>query len=191
MISTYCVKFPSVNKRKRFKILSFLIILLVFVSAFIFNNEVYWIFTGITMATLGLWHEHLTYSREDPTPFFTEQLIFDIDKIIVDDKIFELRYLQNLKIFIKSFDGQTIQGRGKWILNGANNQLSFTSNKITFSTSFYIMSEVQKDQFKVLFDFWYQDKIPFYEGDNVGKTYLLDQLKYQEIQEFKKRYDLG
>jgi hypothetical protein len=191
MITTYRLEFPAVNKRRRCKALSLLMILLIIISAIVFNNGAYWTFVGISMVPLVLWYQHLTYSREDPTPYLAEQLIFDIDKIIVGEEEFELQYLQNLTIIIKSFDGQTIQGRGKWILNGTNNHLSFTYLKTTFSLSFYIISETQRDQFKILFDTWYKNKVSFYEGDNAGKTYLLNQLKYLEIQEFKKRYDLS
>lgn len=190
MITTYILKFPAVKNRSKAKAVIITIILFALIAAIVINNNTYiGIAIGI-MIICALWYDHLAYSREDPSPYFAEQLTFDIDKIIIGDDVFALEDLENFKLFIIDYDGETSQGRGRFILNGTNNHFSFTYRNRTISSSFYITSEVQKDQFKILFKNWYNNKFSFSESSAAGRTYLLNQLNYNEIQEFKKQYDL-
>lgn len=191
MIVTYTLGIPKNNTRNTFKVLAFALILLGFVTAYILNDRIYWIASGIILLVCGSWFHHLTYSRKEPMSYFAAQLRFDHHLITIDDRVFTVKELQNLKIEINEYDGEIIQTDARRILNGTNNHLSFTHLNEKISLQFYILSEVQKNQFRDLFEAWYINHVPFYEGNVAGRTYLLEHLNYREIQEFKRMYKIS
>lgn len=191
MIKTHVIKFPKIRVRTKLKALAFSLILLTYLTAFIFQDIMFWSIAGITLVICGSWWDYLTYSREDPMPFLAEPIIFDEDNIVINGEVFAVNEVQNLKIVLNNYDGETMKGRGRWILNGTNNHLSFVHLKKRISIMFYVISEEQKKQFKTLFDRWYNNHVPFYEGNVSGKTYLLERLDYSEIQAFKRKYKIS
>ena len=146
----------------------------------------------MTLFICGFWNQYLITSRENPQQYFDKALTIDTNQITIDKTIYEIETLQKLKIIINDYDGQmSATGRGaKIILNGTDNQLSFIHLNENICLPFYIISEIQKEEFKTLFESWYKNKIKFYEGNIGGKTYLLLTLNFQQIQEFKRNYDL-
>ena len=192
MIETYSLKFPKIKMRTKLRVLTIVLILLAFIFAFIFKDTTYWTIAVTTLFSCGLWYQYLTNSRENPQQYFCERLVFDAHKIIIGETIYETDTLNNLKILINDFDGEIIPTAraDKMILNGTNNQLSFSYANKSVCFHFYIVSEVQQEQFKELFDGWYKNKLKFYEGNIRGRTYLLQTLNYHQIQEFKNNYEL-
>ena len=143
------------------------------------------------MFVCGFWYENLTNSREDPQEYFSDTLVIETAQIIIAGTVYETKTINNLTININDFDGEVIDtGRGKKILNGTNNRLSFVYLAKHISLQFYIVSEGQKEEYKDLFEIWYKTKFKFYEGNMGGRTYLLERLNYQQIQEFKKNYEI-
>lgn len=192
MIETYSLKFPKLRTRTKLKFLTWLLILVAFIIAFLFKDTICWGVALLTLVVCGLWNQYLITSREDPEQYFYKAIRFDTDQIIISDTVYKINLMSTLKILINEFDGQkSATGRGaRMILNGTDNELSFSYQNKTVCITFYINSETQKEQFKTLFDDWYKNKIEFYEGTIGGKTYLLQILNHQQIQEFKKNYEL-
>ena len=192
MIQTYSLKFPRIKLRTKLKLLALILIFLAFIFAFIYKDATYWSIAFLIIFVCGFWYENLTKSREDPKKYFSDNLIIGTNQISIAGTVYETNTINNLKININDFDGEEISMArgGKKVLNGTNNRLSFDylDNHIYFQ--FYIVSEVQKEQYKDLFEIWYKTKFKFYEGNIGGRTYLLERLNYQQIQEFKKNYEI-
>jgi len=192
MIETLSLKFPAIKIRTKLKFLTWVLIIFSFTIAFIFKGTIYWTLALLTLFVCGFWNQYLITSREDPTQFIDKTLIIDTDEIVLGDTTYEIDKAEHLKILINEFDGQiSATGRGaRMILNGTDNELSFSYLGKNIYVPFYINSEIQKEQFKTLFDSWYRQKIKFYEGSIGGRTYLMQTLNYQQIQDFKKEYGL-
>jgi len=170
-------------------VLAALLIFIPFVSAIIVNSDGYWTAVSISFVFLAIWLSKLSYEREDPEPYYDENLALCPDFIIIGSRIFPIEALQDLKIIINDFDGKVIHlGRGKRIANGTDNRLSFSFGKEKFNTRFHIASEEERHSYRYLFEAWYVKGIRFYEGNPAGKTYLMEYLNYRQIQEFKRRY---
>lgn len=192
MIVTHTVIFPKFRKRTKVKLALFVLIMLGAFVAFFVKDIIYPTVFGAILFICALWYDYVIGSRENPTSYFDQQLTFNTHVIHIGEKSYEINNLNNIRILINDYDGQIMSSPyANYVLNGTNNQLSFIHLKEKVSISFYIMSEVQKEQFCNLFEVWYNEQISFYEGNAAGKTYLLKSLSYQEIQEFKKHYKIG
>ncbi len=74
--------------------------------------------------------------------------------------------------------------------SGTRSSLEFTINGIKRHYNFQIISDRQVKEVKTVLEGLYERRIfvkEFYLGE---RTYLLDNLAYEEIQEFKKKYKL-
>lgn len=178
--------------RTKFKFLGLILVLFAFIFGFIFKDATYWSIAFLILFVCGFWYDNLMKSREPPQEYFNDILIIDPNQISIGETIYETNKLKNIKIFINDFDGEVIymSRGGKKILNGTNNHLSFVYLDKQISLQFYIISEIQKEQYKDLFGIWYKTKFKFYEGDFGGRTYLLERLNYQQIQEFKRNHNM-
>lgn len=192
IIKTYTVKFPKLRKRTARKVLAVLLFGIPSAAAFIVNSEGYWILASISLVFLAIWHSKLSYERENPEPYFDENISICPNNIIIGNRTIPVKALKDLKVIINDFDGQVIHmGRGKRILNGTDNWISISFGKEKINTRFYISSNEARQAFRSVFENWYLKGVRFYEGNTAGKTYLMAHLNYHQIQEFKKRYNLS
>ena len=191
MIETYSIKYPKFKRRTAQKILiagAFIIAFAVFI--FFTTTPLLLSLSIIVMVCTAFLLSYLSKQREDPVPYFDKPLIISPKAIRLGSFTYKLDDVVNLEIEINEFDGEEkiIRGSDRYILNGTDNRLSFIFLDKRIATNFYLISEVQKDQLREIFHYWYINRIPFYECDKSGKTYLLEKLNYKEIQEFKKNY---
>ena len=188
MIHTYLIHTPKYKqrKKKRLYILSVFVLLLI-LAFFVYSHWTLLVFLSICSLLV---YNYVSRKREDPRQYFGEPLVIGKDTLVIGDRSYNIRQLEKFKLEINDFDGQVkvVGGNDKYILNGTDNKVSFKYLNQSFNSNFYLVSESQLNEFRELFDYWYLNNIPFYEGNNGGRTYLLESLSYSEIQEFKRKY---
>ena len=124
---------------------------------------------------------------ENPKPYLKDSLLITTNSIEFNHNIFYIEDVQNIKIAYDAYDKEKIQENyNKYrTSNGIDNYIEFKVENIEYKLRFYTASLSEYENLrKVLFD-WYINEYDFYEGFELGRTYLLRSLNYAEIQEFK------
>lgn len=128
---------------------------------------------------------------ENPKPYIKNELLFNDHKIIIDKKLFDLKSLKNVEIIYDAFDGERIKtGSNRYrVSNGTDNYLTIYSDNEIIAHQFYVKSESEEKNLKNVLLAWYINNYNFYEGFDLGRTYLLKSLSYVEVQEFKMKIE--
>ncbi len=113
------------------------------------------------------------------------------DLFTLDKEVFKTSNVKDVKIEIGYTKGHKHWHRYGYTVNsGTRSSLEFTINGIKRHYNFQIIFDRQVKEVKTVLEGLYERRIfvkEFYLGE---RTYLLDNLAYEEIQEFKKKYKL-
>lgn len=131
------------------------------------------------------------WGQKEPAGKYIGQLILTGDTFTIDKEIIRTSDLDDLKIEISYFKGDKHWHRyGYSIDSGTRSSLEFKINGVKRQVNFLLLSESQLKDLRSVLDQLYTKGIfikEFYLGE---RTYLLEYLDYEDIQEFKKTYGL-
>jgi hypothetical protein len=82
-------------------------------------------------------------------------------------------------------DGAMVSGSNS---DGMTNQLSFESGGTKINCGFYLSGKGQVQELALLFNEFYERRIPFVERSRSTRTYMFKVLNEKELVEFKRRY---
>ena len=82
-------------------------------------------------------------------------------------------------------DGAMVSGSNS---DGMTNQLTFESGGAKVDCGFYLSGKAQVQELAVLFNEFYERRIPFVERNRSTRTYMFKVLNEKELEEFKRRY---
>jgi hypothetical protein len=82
-------------------------------------------------------------------------------------------------------DGAMVSGSHS---DGMTNQLTFESGGAKVDCGFYLSGKAQVQELAVLFNEFYERRIPFVERNRSTRTYMFKVLNEKELEEFKRRY---
>lgn len=162
-------------------------LLLVFIPSL--NDDIPYVFgTGIGIVILGA-----LIARGDVRNYglSSDHLVVGPDGITVGPVFYPLRMVTALDFNVEGYngmyvnDGAMVSGSSS---DGMTNELSFVVGGQRVKCGFYLESMEHVVQLGLLFDEFYQRRIPFVEHNRGTRTYLLKVLNERELEEFKKRY---
>ncbi len=178
---------PKLEKVEISLLLLFLMIL--FFTITVLTKPIFF-YIGLLPFTFFL--EWFYSSRFNPDKYLRGSITLTDEYIEINNQRFVLKEIRNLKVEINEYDGQieiVTYTRRDYILNGTNNKISFEFLGLKIKYNFYISNTQVLNDFKVLYNNWYKEKINFIETTKVGRTYGMEYLNYQQIQDFKRKYE--
>ena len=113
------------------------------------------------------------------------------DYIEIENEKLPLSSIKELKIELKSYSGHS-NGRNPFLDNGFQNTIHYINHEEQKQVQFHITSSKRFYKIAEILESWYHKNINFTEETLGQKSYLMkSNLSYQEIQEFKQRYQLS
>jgi|ERR1700754_1998255 len=162
-------------------------LLLVFIPSL--SDDIPYVFgTGIAIVVIGA-----IIARGDVRNYglSPEDLMVGPDGINVGTMFYPMRMISELDFNVEAYsgmyvnDGAMVSGSNS---DGMTNELSFVAGGQRVKIGFYLESKEHVLQLGLLFDEFYQRRIPFVEHNRSTRTYLLKVLNERELEEFKRRY---
>jgi hypothetical protein len=162
-------------------------LLLVFIPGM--NHYIPYVFgIGIAVVVLGA-----LIARGDVRSYklSDEDLIVKPDGITVGAIHYPLRMVSNIDFNIEAYngmyvnDGAMISGSNS---DGMTNSLTFESGGAKVDVGFYLQNKEHVQQLALLFNEFYQRRIPFVERNRSTRTYMFKVLNERELAEFKSKY---
>ncbi|HEY4291278.1 MAG TPA: hypothetical protein VGN00_29455 [Puia sp.] len=162
-------------------------LLLVFIPSL--SDDIPYVFgTGIAIVVIGA-----LIARGDVRNYglSAEDLTVNRDGITVGTVFYPLQMVSELDFNVEAYsgmyvnDGAMVSGSNS---DGMTNELSFVAGGQRVKCGFYLESKEHALQLGLLFDEFYQRRIPFVEHNRSTRTYLLKVLNEKELEEFKRRY---
>lgn len=114
------------------------------------------------------------------------------DLFTLGKEVIKTSDIKDLKIEIGNTKGHKNWHRyGYTVDSGTSSSLEFTVNGIKRHCNFQIFSSKQVNDLKMVLEGLYERRIFIKEFYLSERTYLFENLDYEDIQEFKKKYKLG
>ncbi|MFT6969769.1 MAG: hypothetical protein ACJAXX_000330 [Roseivirga sp.] len=116
-------------------------------------------------------------------------IILEESKITLLDKSFSISDIQSLKIGYSSHKDQKIHNRYNlyYYMSGTENEITLQTQTQTLSFNFMVLNPNHRTDIIKVLEHYYEQGLFVIES---GRTYLGKSLTYEEIQEFKKKYNL-
>lgn len=131
------------------------------------------------------------WSWKEPEGKYIGEIILSGDTFILNKEEIKTSDIKALKLEIGYTKGYKHYHRHGYIIDsGTNSKLELTAKGIRRDCNFQIYSDAQVKDLKNVLEALYSKGIfvkEFYLGN---RTYLLEELEYEEIQEFKRKYKL-
>jgi hypothetical protein len=148
--------------------------------------------TIMVLSTVGMYFNlYKDWGKKEEEGKYIGEIILTEDIFTLDRETFKTTDIKNLKIEIGYTKGYKHWHRyGYTIDSGTRSSLEFTITGLRRHYNFQIFSDRQVKDLKMVLEGLYEKGIfvkEFYLGE---RTYLLDNLDYEDIQEFKKKYKL-
>ena len=162
-------------------------LLLVFIPSL--SDDIPYVFgTGIAIVVIGA-----IIARGDVRNYglSPEDLMVGPEGINVGTVFYPMRMISELDFNVEAYngmyvnDGAMVSGSNS---DGMTNELSFVAGGQRVKCGFYLESKEHVLQLGLLFDEFYQRRIPFVEHNRSTRTYLLKVLNEKELEEFKRKY---
>lgn len=129
--------------------------------------------------------------KKDPEGEYVSEFVLTGDKITLNEKTINTSDISNLKINIGYPKGYKHRHRYGYIVDsGTRNKIEFTFNDQELSFNFQLFSDFHLQELKKVLELLYVKGIFVSEYYFGQRTYLLKNLNYEEIQDFKKKYKL-
>ena len=176
---------PKFSKTVKSLIVLALLLIYFLVTVLLLKNAVLF----LVAIPVAFFLDYFGHSRSDPEKYLNGSIDFTDDYININGSHYLLKDINNLTIEINEYDWEVRAGsRGSYTLNGTDNSLIIKNNTENINIKFYISNQATLTSFKELFKVWYNKKFNFIEQNKAGRTYFLEHLNYQQIQEFKNKY---
>ena len=124
---------------------------------------------------------------------FQAQVKLSKDSIQIGMEEYLIEEIENIGIHIRPIFGDKVTSAWNMytIKNGTDNTIEFSYKNKKHKYNFWIKSEEHKIELRNVLKDWYLAKIKFKETLEGNKSYLLDDLDYDQIQVFKKQYQIN
>lgn len=142
------------------------------------------IFIGLFISSIiGMFTAFIIHfwEYENLNGYFKGEIKIDIDHLFINQNLFKLSEISNLKLVIFNYKGERTNRRGPSFYQGISNSISFTHNSESISVNFLLKSKDQiEDLYQILVSIIAQEKI------NYSRNLInLIPEKYRNSQEFK------
>jgi hypothetical protein len=173
----------------KIQVFLFFAISILLLLGFIINNSEFWFFSIIILLPIVFVFDKVSNIKEDSNIFFDKSLLFDVDKICIENKTLIVDENIKLTFAINDWDNkENFAGRQISYFNGIDNYCKILYDQEEIFLQFYIDSEIQFNDILSLFESWYNKGIDLTEKDNNGETLLLNkEANYLEIARLRKR----
>ena len=120
-----------------------------------------------------------------------DDLVVNLDGISLGAVHYPMRMISNIDFNVEAYnnmyvnDGAMVSGSNS---DGMTNELSFEAGGQRVKCGFYLESKEHVLRLGLLFDLFYQRRIPFVEHNRSTRTYMLKVMTPLELEEFKRRY---
>jgi hypothetical protein len=156
-------------------------------------SSLYFIISLITSTVFYFKWRYFNTGKEKLDGKFQAQLKLSKTSIYIDNEEFPVEKLENIGVHIRHIFGDKVTSA--WniytIKNGTDNAIEFTYKNKNHQYNFWIKSENHKEELRNVLKDWYLAKIKFKETFNKNKSFLLEDLNYDQIQAFKSQYQLN
>ncbi|MBS1507418.1 MAG: hypothetical protein JSS79_12295 [Bacteroidetes bacterium] len=131
------------------------------------------------------------WGKKKPEGKYVGELILTGDRFIIGENTVDTSSITDLKIEIGNPKGFKEWGRYTYTLSsGTTSKMEVTAKGVKHQFNFLLFSDSQLKELRVVLEQLYSKGIfvkEFYLGN---RTYLFEELGYEEIQEFKRKYKL-
>jgi hypothetical protein len=120
-----------------------------------------------------------------------DELVVSMAGITVGAVHYPMRLVSRMDFNVEAYngmyvnDGAMVSGSNS---DGMTNQLTFESGGAKIDCGFYLSGKAQVQELAVLFNAFYERRIPFVERNRSTRTYMFRVLNEKELAEFKRRY---
>jgi hypothetical protein len=120
-----------------------------------------------------------------------DELVVSMAGITVGAVHYPMRLVSRMDFNVEAYngmyvnDGAMVSGSNS---DGMTNQLTFESGGARIDCGFYLSGKAQVQELGVLFNEFYERRIPFVERNRSTRTYMFRVLNEKELEEFKRRY---
>ena len=144
--------------------------------------------TGIAVVILGA-----IIARGDVRNYglSEDELVVSATGITVGAVHYPMRMVSRIDFNVEAYngmyvnDGAMVSGSNS---DGMTNQLTFESGGAKIDCGFYLSGKPQVQELAILFNEFYERRIPFVERNRSTRTYMFKVLNEKELEEFKRRY---
>jgi hypothetical protein len=148
--------------------------------------------TIMLLSVVGMYiNLYKDWGKKEEEGKYIGEISFTADLFTLDKEVVKTSDIKDVKIQIGYTKGHKHWHRyGYTVDSGTRSSLEFTINGVKRHYNFQIFSDRQVKDLKPVLEGLYERRIfvkEFYLGE---RTYLLDNLDYEDIQEFKKKYKL-
>ena len=120
-----------------------------------------------------------------------DELVVSMAGITIGAVHYPMRLVSRMDFNVEAYngmyvnDGAMVSGSNS---DGMTNQLTFESGGAKIDCGFYLSGKAQVQELAVLFNEFYERRIPFVERNRSTRTYMFRVLNEKELAEFKRRY---
>jgi hypothetical protein len=120
-----------------------------------------------------------------------DELVVNAAGITVGAVHYPMRMVSRIDFNVEAYngmyvnDGAMVSGSNS---DGMTNQLTFESGGAKIDCGFYLSGKPQVQELALLFNEFYERRIPFVERNRSTRTYMFRVLNEKELEEFKRRY---
>jgi len=120
-----------------------------------------------------------------------DELVVNAAGISVGAVHYPIRMVSRIDFNVEAYnglymnDGAMVSGSNS---DGMTNQLTFESGGAKIDCGFYLSGKAQVQELALLFNEFYERRIPFVERNRSTRTYMFKVLNEKELEEFKRRY---
>ena len=144
--------------------------------------------TGIAVVILGA-----IIARGDVRNYglSEDELVVSAAGITVGAVHYPMRLVSRMDFNVEAYngmyvnDGAMVSGSNS---DGMTNQLTFESGGAKIDCGFYLSGKPQVQELAIIFNEFYERRIPFVERNRSTRTYMFRVLNEKELEEFKRRY---
>ncbi|KYG83577.1 hypothetical protein [Roseivirga echinicomitans] len=175
------------SKRTYGRVISILIAAIGYLIMLIQEQDFNWLifFGGMS----ALFSQYLDTGERPVLGTHLGEIILEESQITLLGRSFPISEIQSLKIGFNRYKDQKVHSRYTlyYYMSGIENEITLQTKAETLSYNFMILNSNHVHDIIEVLEYYYQQGLFVQE---LGRTYLGKSLDYEEIQEFKKKYNL-
>lgn len=149
--------------------------------------------TILLFSALGtMFYFYKDWGKKEPEGKYVGELILTAEQFVIGKDIVDTSDINDLKIEIGHPKGFKLWHRfGYTVASGTTSKIELTAHGQKRQLNFQLFSDGQLRELKNVLEGLYKEGIFVKEFHLGNRTYLLQELDYEDIQEFKKKYQLS
>jgi hypothetical protein len=173
----------------RFLVLMFLLFLLIYLLEDVSKTLAF--FVTIPAIIAMLWNMYKDYGKKELQGKYVGELILDPTEFLLNKERIVTAEIEDMRIAIGHPKGEKLWHRyGYTIASGTKSELELTVKGIKRKYNFLWIDDSEKKNLLPVLEGLYKKRIFVREYFRGERTYLFEELSYEEIQEFKKKYNV-